>query len=299
MPRHIKSVTAAVLATSVIAAPGYAQQRTGWFTVVDGLAVYQGNSDLSGGGEFSANRAFLRAGGLYRFENGTSAGLFVSYGQFSYDFSSGGNQSWSDIRDIRISAPMRFQLGGNADLFVSPQVRWDYEQGGSASDGRTYGVFAGVSWQMNQSLRIGPAFGVFSELGNSETEVFPALLVDWDIADQWNLSTGTGLGATQGPGVSLRYKQNDQFSFSLAARSERVRFRLDNAGLAPGGVGEDSSIPIVLSVDYTPNPGVSLNAFVGAELNGQLSLESAAGTEISNQSYSTAPIAGLAMRVRF
>lgn len=299
MPRHIKSVTAAVLATSVIAAPGYAQQRTGWFAVVDGLAVYQGNSDLSGGGEFSANRAFLRAGGLYRFENGTSAGLFVSYGLFSYDFSSGGNQPWSDIRDIRISAPMRFQLGGNADLFVSPQVRWDYEQGVSASDGRTYGVFAGVSWQMNQSLRIGPAFGAFSELGNSETEVFPALLVDWDIADQWNLSTGTGLGATQGPGVSLRYKHNDQFSFSLAARSERVRFRLDNGGLAPGGVGEDSSIPIVLSVDYTPNAGVSLNAFVGAELNGQLTLESAAGAEISNQSYSTAPIAGIAMRVRF
>ncbi|GAB5438143.1 hypothetical protein [Falsiruegeria mediterranea] len=276
-----------------------AQQRLGWAWQFDGLAVYQGNAGLSGGGEFSAERAFLRTGALYRFDSGASAGLFLSYGQFSYDFSLAGNQPWDRIRDVRITAPVRFSVGESASVFISPQVRWDYEDGASSSDGRTYGVFAGIIWQVNPNLRIGPAFGAFSELGTDGTEVFPALLVDWDIAPRWNLSTGTGLGATQGPGVILSYQHTETLSFSLGARSERVRFRLDNTGLAPGGVGEDQSIPVALSVDYAPNPGVRVSAFVGAEFDGRLTLDSSTGAQISRQDYDTAPIVGFAARIRF
>ncbi|SLN48202.1 hypothetical protein TRL7639_02651 [Falsiruegeria litorea R37] len=276
-----------------------AQQQFGWATQFDGLAVYQGNAGLSGGGQFSAERAFVRGGAFYRFDSGASAGLFLSYGQFSYDFSFAGNQPWDRIRDVRISAPVRFSVGNSATVFVSPQIRWDYEDGASSSDGYTYGVFAGITWQVNPKLRIGPAFGAFSELGADGTEVFPALLVDWDIAPRWNLSTGTGLGATQGPGVILSYQHTDALSFSLGARSERVRFRLDNTGLAPGGVGEDRSVPVVLSVDYQPNPAVQVSAFVGAELDGRLTLDAANGAQISRQDYDTAPIVGFAARIRF
>lgn len=296
MMRLFAASSSVILFTS---AGAEAQQRSGWAWQIDGLAVYQGNAGLSGGGEFSAERAFLRTGALYRFDSGASAGLFLSYGQFSYDFSLAGNQPWDRISDVRITAPVQFSVGESASVFISPQVRWDYEDGASSSDGRTYGVFAGIVWQVNPNLRIGPAFGAFSELGTSDTEVFPALLVDWDIAPRWNLSTGTGLGATQGPGVILSYQHTDAVSFSLGARSERVRFRLDNTGLAPGGVGEDQSIPVALSVDYAPNPGVRISAFVGAEFNGRLTLDSATGAQISRQDYDTAPIVGFAARIRF
>lgn len=301
MPATFLRLTIGALVATGVAAPVAAQDGppTGWLPVVEGLAVYQGSADLSGGGAFSASRAFLRGGALYRTESGVSAGLFVSFGQFSYDFDLAGAQPWGDIRDVRVSAPMRFELGDRANLFISPQLRWDYESGVSASDGYTYGVFAGITWRVNERLRIGPAVGAFTQLEDNDLEVFPALLVDWDFADRWNLSTGTGLGATQGPGIALTYAYTDALSFSLAARSENVRFRLDNAGLAPGGVGEDSSFPVVVSVDYSPNPGMAFNAFFGAEFNGELTLDNAAGVEVSRQSYDTAPIAGVAFRLRF
>ncbi|WP_229724153.1 hypothetical protein [Cribrihabitans marinus] len=290
------AVAAAALA---VALPAAAQERTGWAAQVDGLSVWQDDADLDGGGAFSASRTFLRAGGLYRTPGGTSAGLFLSYGQLSYDFSAAGNRPWEDIRDIRLSAPLRLQLGETGRLFVAPQIRWDYERGASASDGRTYGVFAGVTWQLGDRLRIGPAFGAFSGLGSDGDTVFPALLVDWQIADGWTLSTGSGLGATQGPGLTLSYDYSDTVRLSLSARREEVRFRLDDAGLAPGGVGEDSSIPVVLALDYAPNPGLSLSLFAGAEINGRLKLEDAAGRRVDTQDYETAPIAGLAFRARF
>ncbi|WP_435231331.1 hypothetical protein ACMAZE_06225 [Pseudopelagicola sp. nBUS_20] len=276
-----------------------AQQSPGWFGVVDGLGVYQSDSDLSAGGSFSANRTFLRGGALYRTTNGTSFGLLLSYGQFSYDFNVPGAAPWEDVRDVRISAPIRFSVGDRTGVVISPQLRWDYETDASASDGFSYGVFAGVGWKASQSLTIGPAFGVFSKIGGGKLEAFPALLVDWDISNRWNLSTGTGLGASQGPGVSLSYQASKSTTISLITRSERVRFRLDNAGVASGGVGEDASIPVVLSLGYEPNPGVSLVAFAGAEFDGRLKLENASGSVVSSQSYKTAPIAGLSFKFRF
>ncbi|WP_425046206.1 hypothetical protein [Primorskyibacter sp. S87] len=279
--------------------PANAQQPVGWLTQIDGLATFQGSAGLSGGGEFKANRTFLRASSLYNTGEGASFGVSASFGQFDYEFSQAVNQPWTGIRDIRLSVPVRFGVGERTSVFFSPQVRWDYQRGVSAPDGQTYGMFAGVAWRVNENLVIGPAFGAFTQLEKSGLEVFPALLVDWDVNDRWNLNTGTGLGATRGPGLALSYAMTDTLKLSLVARSERVRFRLDGNGLAPNGVGEDKSIPVVLSLDYSPNPGVSLNVFAGAELNGRLTLDDVNGTEISSQSYETAPLAGVTFRVRF
>ena len=281
------------------ALPAVAQQRLGWVSQIDGLAAYQGSADLDQGGDFSATRSFLRATGLYNFDSGTSLGVSVSFGQLDYDFSAADNQPWNDIRDIRVSTPLRFQAGQRASVFVSPQIRWDYQRGAASSDGRTYGVFAGVAWQMSESLTIGPAFGAFSQLEDSGVDVFPALLVDWDINDRWNLNTGSGIGATRGPGLTLSYAVNEDFSLSLSARSEKIRFRLDDNGLAPSGIGEDQSIPVVASLSYDPNPGVSVTVFAGAEFDGRLTLEDENGNEISRQNYDTAPLVGLAFRLRF
>jgi hypothetical protein len=275
------------------------QEPSGWGASVDGLAVFQGEADLNGGGDFTSRRTFLRAGTRYVLDTGDFVGLSASIGEFHYDFSETATQPWTDIRDIRVSLPMSFGVGGSASVFVSPHVRWDYQSGVDPSDGRTHGIFSGIAWQVSERLTIGPAFGAFTQLEDSGAEVFPALLVDWDIDERWNLATGTGIGATNGPGLTLNYQHTDTLSLALTARSESVRFRLDERGLAPGGVGEDESVPVVVSMAYAPNPAMSFSAFVGAEFDGRLTLEDAAGTEISRQRYDTAPIAGLNFRMRF
>lgn len=290
-----RSIPAAAI-VSVAATAGAAQQ-SGWITVVDGLAVTQESSNLSGGGSFSSSRAFLRGGALYRNDD-FSYGFLLSLGGYGYDFATPGAAPWDDVRDVRISAPIRFRAG-NAKVFISPQLRWDYEDDASASDGFTYGVFTGVTWEVSPTLEIGPAFGAFSELESNDIDFFPALLVNWKMTDLWSLGTSTAAGATQGPGVTLKYQVSRSTSLSLSTRYERTRFRLDNNGLAPGGIGQDSSMPVVLSLDYKPNPGVSFNAFVGMEFDGELKLEDATGVTVSRQSYDNAMIAGLTFRVLF
>lgn len=295
--------TSAFLGVAVGVGAGGASAQSGppmgWTSFVDGFALYQGDADLDGGGSFSADRTYLRAGGIYRFENGQSAGLFVSAGRLDYEFDTSVPQPWGEIIDLRVSAPLRFTNDNGVSFFVVPSLRYDYESGVSMSDGRTYGAFAGVTWKVSDNLTVGPGMGVFSQIEDGDLNVFPALLINWEIDDRWSLSTGTGLGATQGPGLSLSYEYSTALKFTLGARYEELRFRLDDQGLAPGGVGQDKSVPVVLTVDYTPTPFASFTAFVGAELGGELQLENRAGLVVSTQGYDAAPIAGVAFRLAF
>ena len=91
-----------------------------------------------------------------------------------------------------------------------------------------------MAWRINEDLTVGPGIGVFDRIEDS-TRVFPILLIDWNIRERWNLSTGRGLAASQGPGLTLSYNLSPAWSFGLSGRYEEVQFRLDDEGPAPGG----------------------------------------------------------------
>ena len=62
-----------------------AQNRPGWSTQVDGLTVYQSDTDLDAGGSFSSTRTFVRGTSVYRFDNGNSVGVSASFGEAGPD----------------------------------------------------------------------------------------------------------------------------------------------------------------------------------------------------------------------
>lgn len=271
----------------------------GWLGLSDGLVLWQGGADLDGGGSFSARRYVLRIGGLYTFPNRVSAGIVSSGGQTDYDFGNAVVAPFGDVNEYRISLPVRFPVGDRAQALIVPSFRYDYEDGAASSDGFTWGAFGGISWQLSETLSIGPAVGIYSQLGDDDLDIFPALLIDWEFAPRWSLATGTAPGSTEGPGLSLSYQVTDEVKLSLAGRYENLQFRLDNTGLAPGGVGEDRSFPLVLAVDYSPAIFFRATAFLGAKLGGTMKVRNAAGTVVNEQDYDPAPVAGFAFRLFF
>jgi hypothetical protein len=296
MSDPIRLLTVAALALGA-ALPAAAQMPDRPFLfAIDGLAAAQGEADMDGGGSFTATRLYGRAGVLHQFDAG-SVGFFVSTGQIDYDFSDT-VAPWGEVRDIGLSLPVRYTVG-RADIFVSPSLRYDYEDGADREDGQTAGAFLGFAWEFSDSLKLGPALGIFSELESDDPNIFPAILVDWEITERARLTTGPTIGATQGPGLAFDYAITDKFRLGVAGRYENIRFRLDDDGPAPGGVGQDSSFPLVLTLDYEPFPGSRLAAFVGAEFGGEVRLEDASGRVVDTRDYDPAPIVGVAFRVGF
>ena len=270
---------------------------------VEGGGFYQPSTDLDGTpGGFSVSRGFLSVSGDYRFATRGSVGLSFGGGVTEYDFDAdtglAAGDPWSRIEDYRISVPISFSVGSRAQAFLAPSVRWNAESDANLDDGRTFGAFAGIAWRLGDRLTLGPGLGVFEELSGG-TNVFPILIIDWAITERLSFSTGSGLAATQGPGLSLNYAVNDAWSVGIAGRYESVEFRLDDKGIAPGGIGRDEVFPLVATAVWSPNPAVRLSAFAGVEIGGELSLLDENERTIDESDYETAPIFGGTFSVRF
>ncbi len=269
----------------------------------DGGGVHQSEVDLSdSGGSFAVDRWFVSAGVDYAWDLRTSLGFSVGGGNSTYEFGDlaglGGGEPWNKIKDARVSATWRFGFGETGSFIIIPSVRFNGENGVSSSDSSTYGLYAAAAWRINENLTIGPGVGVFSRLEDS-SRIFPILAIDWNITDRWNLSTGRGLAASQGPGLMLSYKLNEDWSLGLAGRYEDIEFRLDNEGPAAGGVGRDQSMPVVFMAILEPSKKFSLSVFAGIELNGTLKLKDALGDVVEESDYDPAALFGATFEIRF
>ena len=288
------------LSTSVVRAQQ--AQRGPFVFSLAGAGAYQFDTGLDQQGSFAVSRWFLQPAVGYAWDRRNSVSVSFGAGENRYEFSGstdiGGGKPWRNIRDVRASVPIRFAPAEKIDVIVIPSVRTNAESGASLNDGRTEGVIAGGTWRFGPDLSIGPGIGWFTRLGDGYT-AFPILALDWNITDTLSLSTGRGLAASQGPGLTLTWKASEQVDLGLAGRYETVRFRLDDSGPSPGGIGEDRSFPVIASVAYRPWPAASLTAFAGAEFLGRLRLEDPDGDRIDETDYDPAPLVGIAFRARF
>jgi len=285
--------------TTVQAGPPEARD---WQWTLQAAAVHQFEADLDKGGDVSVNRAFASLGVGRQVTERLRIGIDFGYGEDSYDFSGttgfGALDPWGDIREMRISLPVRYFASREWMLFAIPSLRYQAEQGASLDDGRSGGLLAGAIYRFSDTFSIGPGLGVFSEI-EDDTSVFPILLIDWKLTDTLSLETGGGLAASRGPGLQLTWQPLSRWRFALGGRYEKTRFRLDDKGAAPGGVGEDEAIPLYALAEYSWSDDLKLSLIGGAEVGGNLRLEDKSGNLVSESDMGTAPFLGLTFKGRF
>jgi hypothetical protein len=290
----------------MISVPGAVAQQPPygpWVLTIQGGLASQSESDLEdSSGAFSLNRWFVSAGVDYLWDSRNSLGISFGAGSSDYEFKDfagfGGTGPWSKVEDQRLSLTGRFSFSETGTAIIIPSYRYNGETDSDTGEARTWGVLAGAAWKVSDNLNIGPGIGVFSRLEDS-TRVFPILVIDWDISERWNLSTGQGLAASQGPGLTLRYEASPTWSLGLTGRFEDVEFRLDEDGPAPGGIGRDQAFPLVVSARWKPNLSVALSVFAGGEFAGELELMDAAGNTLEESSYDAAVLLGGTFEFRF
>jgi hypothetical protein len=226
----------------------------------------------------------------------------LGFGENRYGFSGysgfGLLDPWGNIRQLRISIPIRYRSGNNWTYIGIPSLRYFGESGASASDSQQWGVLAAAAYRFSDRLTIGPGLGVFTDIEDS-TDLFPIVFVDWKITDTLSLNTGRGLAATRGPGVALNWTPTSNWRFGLEARYEKMRFRLDDDGSIPSGVGQDRSVPVALAATYSPSSDVELTLLGGVEFAGELRLEDSDGNRLDDSDYDSAPFAGAVARIKF
>ena len=264
--------------------------------------LHQFQTSLDDGGHVTKDTLYaqLLIGG--QISESFFAGLFAVYVYDNYDFDGTGGLAgldpWDGIHSVRLAGAMRWRLNDSWTLFGLPTVRYQGESGAEFEDSLAGGIIAGASKRFSDRLSIGPGFGYLSQL-EDDAEIFPILLVDWKITDCLTLKTGGGVGASVGPGVALRWDINDCWFTTLETRYERVRFRLDENGDSNGGIGDDLSYPVYLSLTHVANENFRVSVTTGVKFNSEMTLEDSSGDRISKTDTSDAFVAGFSLFYSF
>lgn len=273
----------------------------GWNFAVRAAWLHQFPASVDGGGRMEVDRLLLRFGVGYSPRPEIPLSVSFGYRYDGYRFDGGTafpSAPWGDIHSLRASIPLGFPLGKRWLFFALPTVRTTVEDGARLEDGITWGVLGGVVYRLNDRLTLGPGLGVLGEI-EDDTSIFPVLLIEWRIRPNLLLKTGEGLGATQGPGLFLEWMAAPCWTFSIGGRFDRNRFRLDDHGVAPGGVGQETAYALLLAATWTPRENVDVFGSLGASFFGNLRLEDEGGAWLQDEDYDPVPFVGLGASIRF
>lgn len=273
-----------------------------WFTALEMGTSHQVQTDLEGAGDFDLNTFFLNTSFGYGNRSSDSIALGVGYQNRAYGFDATNllppTDPWDQVHFLSLSLPIRKQLSDKWMMITVPTIRTMVEDMSDLDQNLTGGGIFGFSYEVNSRFKVGPGFGVISQIEDS-TSIFPVIVVNWAITDKWTLQTGRSSAASQGPGLTLSYALNDAWKFHISGRYERFRFRMDQQGTQANGVGEDQNVTLVLGASYSLSRQFMLNAYTGLTMAGELSISTPTGNEIARQDYDTTPVVGFNLQYRF
>jgi len=262
----------------------------------------QASVDVDGGGEFKQSNSVVRLNAKRSVSPTTTVGLSLKYDEEDYAFSGtsgfAGAQPWNDVRRIGLSISFFTRLPNSWSVGVSPSVDWVGEHGADNGDSVSYGLtaFALRSWARDKSLGLGG--GLFKTI-DDDVRGFPFLSVDWRFNERWRLANPFDADALGPAGLELIYRFDDRWRLGAGAVYRSVRFRLDEEGIAPKGIGENRGVVGFLRLRRLALSGINIDLYAGAILNGRLELKNSNGNDIASSDYDTAPFAAATLRMAF
>lgn len=282
------------------AAQASSQEKDISFSVT-AVPIYQFKANLDEGGDVSASQYILKLEARRGFSKALSMGLALEYDYRDYSFSGvtslGGRDPWGDVQGTGLSLPVVYRMNDQWSFFVSPSVRASWESGSDWDDSFVYGGVVAASYTVSPNFRIGAGFGVFT--GLEDTKFFPQIVIDWKITEQLRLTNPLRPGPTGPAGLELSYRFSKEWETSVGGAYRSLRFRLDDSGVAPEGVGEESGVLGWLSLSWMPVQSVDLALLGGAVLGGKLKVYDRRGHRLASDTYDPAPFVALSAKFSF
>jgi hypothetical protein len=263
--------------------------------------IYQFESDFDHGGSFSVQRYSFNFDTSTPVTNSLRAGISLGYDFEKYDFSGttafAGAAPWSDIHRFSIGLPVSYRMSDSWSLFVSPQVEWYGESGvDDWGDALGYGAVFAVSYRVSPGLTLGAGAGVFSRM--EETRGFPYIAIDWKITEELRLANPFRTSPSGPAGLELSYRISDRWEIAAGGAYRSFRFRLDDGGVAPNGIGEADSTVGYARLTYRMGRDLKLDLYGGAAFNGKMRIADRNGNELGSDDFDTAPMAALSLTLQ-
>ncbi len=276
-------------------APGLTATSLG----VTGLNQFE--TGLGSGGSFNWQDASANLNITRQFTNQFAAGVNVRYGYQNWKWTSptafNGRGPWSSIETPALGMNFYYSLTPEWRLGFVPTVEWSGESGTGTGGTATYGAVMSAARRFSKDLTLGFGAGVFRQI--DQTKVFPYLIVNWNITDKLRLSNPLPAGPSGGAGLELSYALTEKWTVAGGGAYRSYRFRLNDTGPVPGGIGQNKFVPLFGRLSYQLAASTRIDLYAAATVSGNLSVVDASGNTPYSDSYKTGVAAALSLSHRF
>lgn len=263
--------------------------------------LHQFHTDRGDGSDFGVDRYFLRLDKASRHSDSLFFGVGLQYelADYSFDETVSGPVSapWDTVHAVTLSTSAIYSPNETFKFFVAPSVGAAAASGADWGDALVYGGIFWSSYRVNDALTLGMGAGLFSK--QDEFSAFPVILVDWKISDRLRLSNPRGGGPAGPAGLELAYRFDDGILLAAGGAYRSTRFRLDEDGPLPGGIGEDRAFPLWARISTPLGGGMALNLHGGAMVGGRLTVEDDQGNTVQELDYDVAPFLSVTLSKNF
>ena len=279
----------------------YLSQRARTVYSLSYTPVYQFESNLDGKGTFNVNRHYFNFGVMQPFSRNFRMGLGFKYDFENYNFKDlynvAGATPWGTIHRPGISIPTFYSFKSIYSLMVSPSLELSAESGAKVSDSIAYGATIALARPFGSDLYLGIGAAIFEQL--EKPSIFPFILINWRINEQFRLSNPFQAGPAGPAGLELVFTPSTTWEFGISSAFRTYRFRLADKNAVSGGIGQDEFLASFLRVQRKLRKNLALDLSVGGLFLGELSIEDSGGSQIASEKYNPAPIVGLTIQCTF
>lgn len=305
-------VTSALASACFIAYPSAAQQEA------EAQTASGSNTDLSfkihlglensfkagldQGGDLSIFR--IRAGvtGETSLSQETDLAVSLDYGVDLYNFDGttgfGGVDPWEDIHTFGIAAIFTTDMSNDWKVFGGPVFQFAREDNADLDESFIGGGVIGATYKVDSDLTVGGGFGIVSQI-EDDARLFPIFVLNWQIRDDLVLTSNTSGGATGKSGIELVYDIGGGWEAGIGGYFEFNRFRLDDEGIAPNGIGEETRIPIQARLSCELGDYVDFDFFAGFNLTSEVELADTRGLVLGKDDLDGAALVGVMISLSF
>jgi len=263
--------------------------------------IFFAATDLDRGAKFSLRQYQLRGVATRSFSDSTRLGFSFGYDHLDFDFSGitafGGPEPWRKVHRIGLGLPVFYRAGDSWQFMVSPSLDFSGESGADFNEALRYGAVVSATHRFNPAFSLGAGIGIFH--GLEETNVFPYLAVHLKINEKWVLTNPFSAGPIGPAGLELTYFPSDFWEIGGGGAYRSSRFRLDNHGIAPGGIGQSSGLPAWLRITRKFSRHLKLDLYGGVLLDGELRIEDRDGRKLGSDDFDPAAFMAVNFSARF
>ena len=263
--------------------------------------MYQFPAHIDGGGKLSVVSYHLSADAKKQISPDLGLGIGLTYEFDDYHFSGVTafpvGVPWKQVQRLGLSVPIFYSFGDKWRLLISPSAQFSGELGAKFGDSLAYGGVVSASYALKPNLNLGVGVGLYSNI--EKVSVFPYLAIYWQITDRLRLTNPFRTSPAGPAGLELSYQFNHKWEIGVGGAYRSYRFRLDQNGSIPNGIGEARRVPIFARLSYNFSPVFGADLYGGAAIINKLWLDAPNGNDLYSAKYAVAPLVGLTLKGRF